>query len=246
MIKVEPTVFFLGEMQMKYGKTNGLGGVEAWLDYIGGPEAVACLDHVQGADLEKLIELLARRCYKSFAPGLNPNVTKVRTDSEEFHANVLKQKHGSVEAHGHCTYAFEGVSRVFTHEVVRNSTGNDISQESLRYVRLDDIKFWIPPIIGKEKERRVLFGFDQRQTVATTPEEIFMEVILKCEWAQRALAAYYDINRAEEEAHVSLSSRCARRSGYRYRNDVPDSVTQVDRGAAYRAVGRGGNPHRLW
>lgn len=198
MHKVEPTVFFLGETTIKYEKTNGLGGVEAWLDYIGGPEAVACLDHVQGADLEKLIELLARRCYKSFAPGLNPNVAKVRTNSEEFHANILKQRHGSVEAHGHCTYAFEGVSRVFTHEVVRNNTGNDMSQESLRYVRLDDIKFWIPPIIEREKERRNIFLHDSHQVKATTPEEIFMEVILKCEWAQRALADYYDINNIKD------------------------------------------------
>jgi len=38
------------------------------------------------------------------------------------------------------------VSRVFTHELVRHRVGVAISQESMRYVRLNNgINFWIPP-----------------------------------------------------------------------------------------------------
>lgn len=126
MTPVIPKVFFLGEPKMN------TEGVEAWLRHIGGDEAVACLEHMDGSDIEDLIELMARRCYKSFAPGLNPNVTKVRTDSRAYHANIHAQKHGSVVAHGHVHYAFEDVSRVFTHEIVRNNIGTERSQESLR------------------------------------------------------------------------------------------------------------------
>ncbi len=202
MTLVEPQVFFLGEMKLDES------GVRSWLGHVGGDAALDNFDeNIEGSDVEQLIELMARRCYLSFAPGLNPNVKKIRTDSSEYHLNILKQKHGSVASHGHCTYAFENVSRVFTHEVVRNHTGNDMSQESLRYVRLEDIKFWIPPIIEREKERRVLFGFDSTQARALTPEEIFTEVIVKCEWAQRALAEYYDIDNLKDfDAKKKLTS----------------------------------------
>ena len=36
------------------------------------------------------------------------------------------------------------VSRVATHELVRHRAGVAVSQESLRFVRLDDLPFWFP------------------------------------------------------------------------------------------------------
>ena len=33
---------------------------------------------------------------------------------------------------------------MFTHELVRHRVGTSISQESLRFVRLDDLPFWFP------------------------------------------------------------------------------------------------------
>lgn len=185
-------------------------GVTQWLRHIGGREALDCMEHVDGSDIEKLIEILARRCYKSYAPGLNPNVTKIRTNSAEYHANIAKSRHGSVVANGGMvTYAFEDVSRVFTHEIVRNSIGNERSQESLRYVRLTDIRFWIPPIITNEtrtvsypNEKEVSeFGIDPDWCGRTyTATQIFTEVIEKCEWAQRKLAELFDIENIKDFA----------------------------------------------
>jgi thymidylate synthase (FAD) len=97
-----------------------------------------------GEDIEALDEFAARRCYRSFEPGLNPNVTKVRTDSEEYFDNIKVSRHGSVFQHGMFTFVFENVSRVFTHELVRHAVGVGISQESMRYVRLTDLPFWFP------------------------------------------------------------------------------------------------------
>jgi thymidylate synthase (FAD) len=97
MTPVTPKIFFLGEPSWNRA------GVEKWLLHIGGQEALSCLEHVDGSDLEKLVELLARRCYKSFAPGLNPNVTKVRTNSAEYHATIRssreKKKRGKSKLH---------------------------------------------------------------------------------------------------------------------------------------------------
>jgi len=93
---------------------------------------------------EFLVEVAGRLCYKSFEPGLNKNVTKVREGNQQYLANILSSKHGSVLEHATVSFAFIGVSRVFTHEIVRHRAGCAFSQESLRYVRLDDLGMRLP------------------------------------------------------------------------------------------------------
>lgn len=95
------------------------------------------------ADVEALIEFCGRLCYRSWSEGLNPNVTRVRKDSADYFRNILSTGHGSVLEHGMFTFVVEG-SRVFTHESVRHRAGTAFSQESMRFVRLDDIPFWRP------------------------------------------------------------------------------------------------------
>ncbi len=47
------------------------------------------------------------------------------------------------------------MSRVFTHELVRHRAGSAFSQESLRYVRLRDIGFRVPPALEPVREQVV-------------------------------------------------------------------------------------------
>jgi thymidylate synthase (FAD) len=96
---------------------------------------------------ERLVEIAGRLCYKSFEVGLNPNVTKVREGNKEYIGNILKQKHGSVLEHSSTTVAFIGVSRIFTHELCRHRAGTAFSQESMRYVRMEDVGMYIPDCI---------------------------------------------------------------------------------------------------
>ena len=49
--------------------------------------------------------------------------------------------------------SFRNVSRVFTHEIVRHRAGSAFSQESLRYVRLTDIGFRVPPALEPVREQ---------------------------------------------------------------------------------------------
>lgn len=93
---------------------------------------------------ENLIEAAGRICYRSWEPGLNKNVIRVREDQGEYLENILKSGHGSVLEHANFTFVFKDVSRVFTHELVRHRAGSAFSQESLRYVRLDDLAMWLP------------------------------------------------------------------------------------------------------
>ena len=105
-------------------------------------------------DAEALIEFSGRLCYRSWAPGLNPNVTKVREDSDEYIGNLLKSLHGSVTEHAWFSFVFQDVSRVFTHEFVRHRAGTAFSQESMRFVRLTDIPFWFPDWALEDKALR--------------------------------------------------------------------------------------------
>lgn len=91
-----------------------------------------------------LIALAAKRCYLAFEPGLNPNVTKVRSDYTEYFDNILRQGHGSVLEHATYSYAIEGLSRVATAELNRHRAGWAISEGSLRFIRFDEIPFWMP------------------------------------------------------------------------------------------------------
>jgi thymidylate synthase (FAD) len=104
---------------------------------------------------ELLIEFGGRACYRSWEPGLNPNVSRVRTDRGEYFENILRSQHGSVLEHANYSFALRNVSRVFTHELVRHRAGSAFSQESLRYVRLTDIGFRIPPALEPVRDQVV-------------------------------------------------------------------------------------------
>ena len=99
-----------------------------------------------------LVEFAGRMCYRSWEPGLNPNVRKVRADQAGYLENILSSGHGSVLEHISWTFLFENVSRIFTHELVRHRAGTAISQESMRFVRLTDIPFWLPEWTNAEPE----------------------------------------------------------------------------------------------
>lgn len=117
--------------------------VRKWLDRLGAdqyevPEGVV-------SDPALLVALAAKRCYMSFEPGLNPNVTKVRSDMIEYLDNILSSGHGSVLEHAVYTFAIEGVSRVFTGEMNRHRAGWAISEGSMRFIRFEnDIPWWLP------------------------------------------------------------------------------------------------------
>lgn len=65
---------------------------------------------------ELIVEFSGRACYRSWEPGLNPNVTRVRTDQREYFANLLRSLHGSVMEHANYSFALRNVSRVFCYD----------------------------------------------------------------------------------------------------------------------------------
>jgi thymidylate synthase (FAD) len=145
MQEVEPEVYLVARPSIDWD------AVERYLAAVGGTEwreRIAALgDRPEG---ESLIEFMGRMCYRSWAPGLNPNVTQVRRDSAAYLLNVLASGHGSVLEHATYSFVFHNVSRVLTHELVRHRAGVAVSQESMRYVRLTDIPFEHPEFVRQD------------------------------------------------------------------------------------------------
>lgn len=129
--------------------------VDEWLQRleVSGDTINSYLDQEDTSEPALLIALAAKRCYNSFEVGHNPNITKVRKDLTEYIDNILASGHGSVLEHSTYSFAIEGVSRVFTGEMNRHRVGTAISEASMRYIRFDDIPFWMPNSIRlTEKE----------------------------------------------------------------------------------------------
>ncbi len=139
MRNVHPEVFLVARPQLDYD------ALAAYLSEVGGSSWLERLDkgHLEN-DALNLAEFAGRLCYRSFEPGLNPNVTKVRTEQDAYLRNILASAHGSVLEHVSFSFVVHNVSRVLTHELSRHRPGTAISQESLRFVRLNDIPFWFP------------------------------------------------------------------------------------------------------
>jgi thymidylate synthase (FAD) len=123
------------------------GEVRRYLVEIGGESWIERQERQGLPGAESLVEFAGRLCYRSWEPGLNPNVTRIRTNSAAYFDNILSSRHGSVLEHAQFSFVFHDVSRVFTHELVRHRAGVAISQESLRYVRLTSLGFRVPPAL---------------------------------------------------------------------------------------------------
>lgn len=143
MHRVKPEIYLVGESALDFDEVQrflmesyGVVGRQ-WFDQ-------NVVDHeVSPSDL--LTEIMGRLCYRSFGVGdHNKNLTKIREGNEEYIGNILKSKHGSVIEHGSTNWILRDVSRVFTHELVRHRAGVGISQESLRFVRMDEFGLWMP------------------------------------------------------------------------------------------------------
>jgi thymidylate synthase (FAD) len=113
-------------------------------DREGMPWAVWATDAADAASA--LVEFAGRACYQSWQ---RPNpATRANAD---YLAHLLAQKHYSVLEHAGFTVMLTGVSRSFTHEMVRHRHFS-FSQLSQRFVSEDDAPWVIPPLFRDDPE----------------------------------------------------------------------------------------------
>lgn len=154
-----------------------------------------------------LIALAAKRCYKSFQVGMNPNITKVRKDLCDYIDNILASGHGSVLEHAVYSFAIENVSRVFTGEMNRHRAGWAISEGSMRYIRYDEIPYWLPTSLTVQE------GDDEELIVKKRDsQDIFNEIFSHIEDAYGELCNIWQMDESDKNFQYKKKiTSCLRR-----------------------------------
>lgn len=104
MRRVEPKVYLIASPKIDWATVKDyleeVGGL-AWLDrkmsFIEKEDSGSLAEDMavwQENSGQDLIEVGGRLCYRSWEPGLNPNVSRVRTDQAKYLENVLSSGHG--------------------------------------------------------------------------------------------------------------------------------------------------------
>lgn len=92
---------------------------------------------------EQLVEAGGRLCYLSYGKGRKTNA--------EYVDNIISSKHGSVLEHAVWNFIIAGVSRSFTHELIRHRAGWGYSQLSQRYVDESMANYVEPDVIAEDE-----------------------------------------------------------------------------------------------
>ncbi|WP_180698438.1 FAD-dependent thymidylate synthase [Pseudomonas crudilactis] len=93
---------------------------------------------------DDLVEFSGRVCYMSFGERQSPR------SNQEYILNLIDSGHGSVLEHVNWTFIASGVSRGFTHQLVRHRAGFSYSQLSQQYYDESDADFVAPPSLKKD------------------------------------------------------------------------------------------------
>jgi thymidylate synthase (FAD) len=89
-------------------------------------------------EAEELVEAAGRVCYMSFGPRQSPKT------NEDYIRHLISMGHESVLEHVNWTFIIAGVSRAFTHQLVRHRVGFAFSQLSQQYHDESEAQFVEP------------------------------------------------------------------------------------------------------
>lgn len=106
-------------------------------------------------DPEQIVASSAKLCYSSVGvEDIQENLTQEKTD--KFINMLMSIHHESPLEHISFTFAVEGISRALTHQMVRHRIAS-YSQQSQRYVKLDQFQYIIPQEIDNIPQAREIF-----------------------------------------------------------------------------------------
>lgn len=104
---------------------------------------------------EKVISMAAKLCYSAVGVDqIEENLTPESID--KFLNMLISIGHESPLEHVSFTFAVEGISRACSHQIVRHRIAS-YSQQSQRYVKLNQFEYIIPHHINEIDEARELF-----------------------------------------------------------------------------------------
>ena len=104
---------------------------------------------------DKVVAQAGKLCYS--AVGVDEIAQKLTEEEIARYVNMLANiGHESPLEHVSFTFAIEGISRACTHQIVRHRIAS-YSQQSQRYVKLEQFEYIIPPAIEKNPEAKRIF-----------------------------------------------------------------------------------------
>lgn len=104
---------------------------------------------------EKVISMAAKLCYSPV--GVDKIAENLTQESINKFLNMLvSMGHESPIEHVTFTFGIEGISRSCSHQIVRHRIAS-FSQQSQRYVKLDQFEYIIPPEIERNEEAKKIF-----------------------------------------------------------------------------------------
>ena len=121
-------------------------------------ELIAITKYLRGDGTpEELLEHAGRICYRSESRG----------DPDKFLRARVREGHESLIEHASATFEISGISRACSHQLVRHRLAS-FSQESQRYVDMEDPEYVIPPSVEPAIWHAWLSAIDEtRQAYAT-------------------------------------------------------------------------------
>ncbi|MBU1126737.1 MAG: FAD-dependent thymidylate synthase [Patescibacteria group bacterium] len=130
-------------------KTKGGGKMSASLEV----ELIAITQFLKASGsenpLDEFIEFAGRLCYRSMPWGGG--------EASKYVMQRVHDGHGSIIEHPSATFLVTGISRACSHQIVRHRIAS-YSQESQRYVDMQDSDFVTPPAIAGNDEAMIVWN----------------------------------------------------------------------------------------
>lgn len=115
---------------------------------------------------DELVEVAGRICYMSFGKKQSPR------NNREYIKRLVQMGHESVLEHVNWTFLITGVSRAFTHQLVRHRAGFSFSQLSQQYHDETEAEFVVPSLIEKSPK-----AYDAWRRAMYLAKESYREIL---------------------------------------------------------------------
>lgn len=152
---------------------------------------------------EKVIASAAKLCYS--AVGVDEILEGLDEGNvRSFLDRLMSYGHMSPIEHVSFTFAVEGVSRSLTHQLVRHRIAS-YSQQSQRYVKLDQFEYIVPPEVEKDDDAKQVFisAMEQSQKAYDKIVEI-----LKEKYIEKGMKKLGAEKKAIEDARYVFPNAC--------------------------------------
>lgn len=148
---------------------------------------------------DDVCDMSAKTCVSAEMPRLN---TVYGCDAPKRSAlkGALKSGHESVVEHASFTFAISGVSRALTHQLVRHRLAS-FSQQSQRYVKMDDFDYVIPVSIRDSDKKIWMTSSEDWIPMLDAYDSLMYDI-------QKTYEQMVDAGIPEEDARYILPNAC--------------------------------------